>query len=285
MERLTEEIETRGIKMAVYRVSPEDARTILGLNTRNRRMNASRIRRYQRNMEDGTWMFTGDPIQVERGRVLANGQHRLTAQVEADVTLDWLLVEGLPPGSQGNIDKNRVRSYVDTLRIIGVPRPTDVGALVNRLYRWQSAGLGVRRAGVDQPPEAVLEEFRASLGADAVADAVASADRVAGTLTPSRGILAGFWIVLGEVDGAEEDRQFFYDRLGDGAELATDSPIYALRKRFGEMNASHANLQVEERTAVALMVKAWNAYRDGQPMTSLRFRQGGHAPEQMPTPH
>lgn len=285
MERLTDEVDIHGVKMAVYRVTPEDARTILGLNTRNRRLNGPRVTRYQRDMEDGTWMFTGDPIQVERGRVLANGQHRLTAQVQANVTLDWLLVEGLPPGVQGNIDKNRVRSYVDTLRILGVPRATDVGAAVNRIYRWEHSGLGARRAGSEQPPESVLESVRERLGSDVLTEAIAAGDRSASQCSPNRGILTAFWIVLNDIEGVEEDRSFFYDRLADGAQLDVNHPIYVLRKKFEEMNRSHTSLQVEERSAVALLTKAWNAYRDGQSLSTLRFRQGGASPEAMPEPH
>lgn len=39
----------------------------------------------------------------------------------------------------------------------------------------------------------------------------------------------------------------------------------------------------EKAEVAALVVKAWNAYRTGRPVTNLRWRSGGSSPEAFPT--
>jgi len=72
-----------------------------------------------------------------------------------------------------------------------------------------------------------------------------------------------------------------------GADLSEGSPILALRNYvdnlvFGESRQRGNTLN--SRTWIAIMSKAWNAWRDGRELKILNWKRGGAKPEPYPLP-
>ena len=81
------------------------------------------------------------------------------------------------------------------------------------------------------------------------------------------------------------DMADFYTKLSTGAGLEEDSPILALRNYIVRaMAGADKRSVIESDLALALLFKAWNAYRDGVPMRALAYRRGGASPERFPEP-
>ena len=83
-----------------------------------------------------------------------------------------------------------------------------------------------------------------------------------------------------------EDGEFFWDRLVDGQGLESGNPIYALRellRREAMLPSTRDKMRAD--VVIALTIKAWNAYRDGETIQLLRFKVGGAHPEKFPEPH
>jgi len=70
-------------------------------------------------MAAGHWPFTGDPIRFTTDLELIDGQHRLQAIIEADVTLEMVCVFGLEPRAKHALDMGRKRSAGDVLALKG----------------------------------------------------------------------------------------------------------------------------------------------------------------------
>jgi hypothetical protein len=81
-------------------------------------------------------------------------------------------------------------------------------------------------------------------------------------------------------DGAFQDVGAFFDRLGSGAGLAANDPILVLRKRL-EKNAIEKR-RMSDNDAAAIIIKGWNAYREGRAIQLLAWRSGGATPEAFP---
>lgn len=96
--------------------------------------------------------------------------------------------------------------------------------------------------------------------------------------TTSIGGLA--WWLFFRIDA--DDACFFVDRLCDGADLTDGSPILALRKAL--INNAAARAKQPDFVVIALVIKAWNAYRQGRTMQVLAWKSGGAAPEAFPEP-
>ena len=99
------------------------------------------------------------------------------------------------------------------------------------------------------------------------------------------GSIVGFcWWLFSNIKGEDVagDVEFFFARLADGQNMAKGDPIYELRKTAE--NSKTVRGQRSERFLTAIMIKAWNAYRDGAKVGLLTFRPGGEKPERFPEP-
>jgi len=104
-------------------------------NTSNRPLNKLAVERYASDMAAGRWALNGTTIVFDVSGTLVDGQHRLAAVVSAQVTIDALVVRGVPQGSFATIDVGKLRTVSDSLKAAHVvPAGTQgIGAVVSML--------------------------------------------------------------------------------------------------------------------------------------------------------
>lgn len=114
-------------------VTPLDAQRMLEHNTQNRRINQNTVLRYALDMENGQWDWceADGPIKVGAGGVIRDGQHRLSAQVLANVTGVYDIRTGVPEESYKHADTGRVRIIADYF--YGQERANEVSATALRI--------------------------------------------------------------------------------------------------------------------------------------------------------
>lgn len=115
-------------------VTPLDAERLLRAhNSENRRINQNTVQRYAAMMKNGEWDWCdGDEaIKFGQGGVLRNGQHRLSAQVIANVTGAYDIRTGVPTESYKVMDSGMKRVIADYFQ--GRDNAVNVSALANRL--------------------------------------------------------------------------------------------------------------------------------------------------------
>lgn len=106
----------REVCASVFVVTPEIAKAMLSLSKGNRRTRPSRIKSYAAAMQRGEWIVA-QPIIFDAYGVLIDGHHRLMAVVIAGVTVEFVVLMGIPPAATTVMDTGSPRSVADLMRV------------------------------------------------------------------------------------------------------------------------------------------------------------------------
>lgn len=96
--------------MRVEMIGPEQAESMLLKNTRNRNIIQRQVRFLSNEMRIGNWKLTNNGIGFDSEGSLIDGQHRLLAVIDAQVTVPMLVCRKMAADTMTVIDKNKVRS-------------------------------------------------------------------------------------------------------------------------------------------------------------------------------
>lgn len=106
-----------GVKeIKITDITPEYAQKLLGCNTNNRNIRKSRVKMYANDMKKGNWRSNGEPIVIGDDGILRQGQHRLTAIVEANITLKNQVIMLVSSDEANMYDTNLTRRTVDIMK-------------------------------------------------------------------------------------------------------------------------------------------------------------------------
>lgn len=260
-------------------VTPELASEWLLRNTHNRNLRQRVVLAYAADMASGNWQWNGESIKFAEDDALLDGQHRLAAIIESGVTLPMLVVRGLPNHTQETVDGGAKRTFSDVLALRGERCNSTLAAVTRRVAAWE---MGARRIGTKvkyTPTNAQLLQTLEKY--PDLRDIAVSVGGVAKHCDIPGSILGLGWWLFGQL--GSEDAEFFFARLGDGQGLVKGDPIYELRRTAENSKTVHG--ERSETFLTAILIKAWNAYRDGKPVGLLTYRPGGAKPERFPEPH
>lgn len=277
------------VSQALENITPEVAELFLSTMEHNRRLSDQRVNYLSKQMLDDLWVFDGSPIKFNVDGELVDGQHRLWAVIESGKTFKFLVVRGVPRQAMATMDTGKSRSFSDilTLEDATLTQITAIAAVINVLYRWD---VGLRGSALVSghsnnvvPNAVLLDYFRENRERviEVTREANSLHHKVRGITTTA--LAVAIW-VFSAID--EADSQYFFLRLSDGMGLQEGNPILALRSYISRVVAQSLNgrQSVPVDLAVALMLKAWNAYRTGDEIKILSYRRGGSNPEQFPVP-
>lgn len=261
-------------KAEVMDVTPELAEEWLGKNTHNRLVRPTYVRSLARDMANGQWHFDGAPIRFSAEGVLLDGQHRLHAVIRSGVTVSMLVLTNLTAESQVVMDTGRARTLGDVLKLQGehnyIPLATTVRAINNWETQTPEAFAGFRP--VSTPAAlATLEKYpwvREGM------TTVSSASKNANLSTSVGGLT---WWMFMQIE--PEDCTDFFNKLSHDLGHSEGDPIYHLRRALMDSRSPHLG---NRKYMLAITIKAWNAYRQGEKVGHFRYRPGGSNPERMP---
>jgi hypothetical protein len=264
-----------GITVGFMEVTPDLAQTWLALlNTHNRAVNKARVSKYARDMANGDWLDAADPLRFAGNfEQILDCQHRLMAQVEANVTRTWLVAVGVDPDAQRVMDQGGMRSLSDVLHLDGVKNSKGVAAIVRGIHNYAEIGSVIASSTSLQPTNTELRH-RFAAHPECV-------DHYAAGIP---GMSAGMFGTLSYLThlADPEDAAAFIAALRTGAGLEAGNPIHTLRERLARDAAQPTNRLPSERRWV-FAVTAWNAWRQGRALTKLQFKPGGARPDRVPT--
>lgn len=266
-----------GTDVEQVNVTPDIAQQWLALNRHNRSLRERQAALYAIDMQNGDWRWTGETIKFAADGSLLDGQHRLRAVVIADVTLPFLIVRGLDAEAQEDVDRGLPRKFYDVLKLRGEINSAELAALVRRVTAWEN---GYRR-GLSRGAFTVAQMIRTLEAHPELRDFTRDGKRIAFGSDLTASIVAFAWWITARLD--EEDAAFFFERFADGQSLVKGDPIYELRKAIRLMKENFRGSH-SETYRLAVVFKAWNAYRDGETVGQLRWRAGGAKPEAFPEP-
>lgn len=279
-------------------VGRKEAEELLGTNVHNRNVRDQRVRNYAVDMLTGNWPETGETVKYDTNGDVVDGQHRLlgillatgretirlgTKEYRPDPQLKvWLtVVRGLDPKSQRAIDIGAPRSLADTLHLEYGESDTNVLAAVIRIIHSWESGFRKQIAKRELTTNAtLLGFFEKNRDALVTLTSQVKAERKHIKLAPS--VLALCHYILEERDPA--DAEEFFARLADGQGMFKGDPIYELRERLDDLEKERGAGHRYIAYTIALVIKAWNAYRQNEKINILSFKMGGAHPESFPEP-
>jgi hypothetical protein len=250
-------------------------------NDRNRPLKPSHVRAIAADIAAGRWVVNATPIQFDtRGRLI-DGQHRLQAIVLAGVAVRILVARDIQEEAWEVIDQVVPRRPKDVLGHFGEKNVVTLAAVSRVVWGWtemkkagQDARLGPFLSGKKFTNGIAIEIVKTY---PEVRDAVMFVDGNKNARKLFTSSIGGFmhWLLASIDRGAAEE---FILSVTDGADLSKTDGRLALNR----LNVRWAidGRKISQEVRVACAIKAWNAWRSGQPIVVLSYRVG----EKMPLP-
>lgn len=262
-----------GIHVGIVRVTPAIASEWLAANTHNREVRPTTLRVLQAAAERGELRLNGESVIFSDTGILLDGQYRLSVIVLSGVTVDLVVVWGIPEDAQTTMDAGLRRTGADELRWNGIDHAADLAACLTQLWNYQTNGvLGSTGGGggLSAPTRTeILEMARAHPN---VALSLPVGHRLKG-LIRQRGLTSALHYVLSEID--RDKAEEFFSRLADGQNLNSGDAILTLRETL--LRDWSARLRMTPRRRAAIVIRAWNAFRTGEPMAKFVWTAVDHA--------
>lgn len=260
--------------------TPQDAHDLLKNNPVNRTIKESVVSRYEADMLAGLWRQNGETIKVAHDGALLDGQHRLSAQIRANLTLSWLVVRGLPNEVQASMDLGTGRQLHEQAEILGIEATREEWAALKDFRSYVENGLKSKGTAATRPttPQmmAWVKENPEILEIIQALNDELHPRRMKGV---KPGQLLAVAAVFSFID--ENDTRDFFEGLLSGANLTDGSPILALRNRLLRVFSDREKITDLERWGY--YITAWNAYRQGHIVTRIQAPRGGFT-KKFPTP-
>lgn len=97
--------------------APTAQKILLASNYDNRKVRKSVVAKYARDMLNGNWLFTPEPIVISKTGRLLNGQHRLMAVVESHCPQKFMVTSGFDDETFSVLDRGALRTKSDALKM------------------------------------------------------------------------------------------------------------------------------------------------------------------------
>lgn len=274
--------ESKGFKKLMLfpnvKVTPELAQDFLTYNTHNRPIKDKTVKKYTADMLNDRWEFTGDVINWTVEGKMINGQHRLLAIIASGKAQVFHVQCGLKADAFNKMDIGKLRSAGDTLAMQGFSNYSVVAGVVRYVSVYKNDMLNdyinttnkMKFSNQDIAEEA--EKLDRELLQEAATTSVKFYGRV--KFMDSTSIAPLFYIF------AEKDKEMalnFFDMLATGDGIGTEKypSIFLLRNKLINSMSSGSKISVKHRWA--LIIKAWNFYKEGRDIKLLTWNESQEA--------
>lgn len=249
-------------------ITPEHAKEILRGNTRNRPLRKSYVGRLAEDMRAGKWAFNGVPI-ILNGKLLIDGQHRLTACVLSKKPFRTLMVTGVDADAFTTIDVGAKRTGSDTLATKGEKNHAALAAALVLVDLYYSGKAGVRMTAQGGSNRLIAEALKKYV---AIRPCVDHCVPLATKIVPVS-IMSACHYIFSRIDHIKADD--FILRLATGNNIKPESPMSLLRNSLID---NYTSARKHSRAYVmSLVIKAWNSERTNRNLKVLRGFTGENA--------
>lgn len=259
-------------------ITPEYAAQLLDGNNHNRDISNSHVAALAADMAAGAWDRNGESIKIAADGTVIDGQHRLLACVRSGVGFWTVVVYDIPSiAVQESVDTGIVRGLGAVLKLRGESNYVPLAATIRSIALWESGNRSLSGGSSFSRKHllAVLDKYPWIRQGMPTVQGLSRAGmpKSVGGLT---------WWMFRQIDA--DDADFFFERLGSDEGHFAGEPIFELRKYLLANRAAKSGEKRGAYYTLALTIKAWNKYRDGEKVNLLVFRPGGSRPEPFPEP-
>jgi len=249
-------------------VTPELAHYLLTNNTRNRRLSDQRVAQYQYAMENGMWLYTGESICLSPTLELLNGQHRLTALIQAGVSLSLSLSFNVPSDAFVAMDQHAARNFGDALSIQGENQVCQRSAIVRIIWQYEHSNPRGKADNKIRPDTVELLQYHQT---HPTADGLLSEPylhslRKLGVPLSDLGLIHYAFERSGS---SNEQRDTFFEVMAGEQAAKADHPARCYVQKRLLLKTQRITLRVNDRIAVATRV--FNAFQEGRGLKRLHL--------------
>ena len=254
-------------------ITPDQAKKLLLNNETNRPQTLSVIKEYAKDMREGKWELNGETIKLNADGGLLDGQHRLEACILADRAFDTFIVQVESDNAFDTIDIGKKRTGADTFHVQGEKNAALLASVMRLVVEYEKMGKVSATSF-----KVTSRTLRESLGRHpTVRQSVSYAGSRRVNFT--NGTVIGFChYVFSKID--DTAALVFMDQLCLAEGLVKTDAAYILKEKLIAEKLAASKYQVRNSYSVALIFKAWNAFRSGSPIKVLRL----HPDEDFPIP-
>jgi len=259
------------MKTSIKTITPAIARALLqNKNTHNRAIRTALVASYARDMSEGNWGETGDPIRFDTNGTLLDGQHRLAAIVTSGVKLRTVVVSELDPEVFALIDIGRKRTTADTLSVDKEANASLLAASLGVVFDYENRKNQMGKAKFTNMDVLVSLEQHPGIR-DSVAKVGHNIPR--GLIPTAIAVGCHYLFSRKDLDRADS----FVQSIITGENLGKGSPALLFRNRM--IQNSQSVTKLPRKTTAAMLVKAWNSDRNGKKLRLLRHRADEEFPQ------
>lgn len=249
-----------GVDARVVTIDPATAKQMLRHNKKNRHIRQSSVTQYARDMTEGRWSMTGEPVKFDTNGDLADGQHRLLAIIKAQVSVPMLVVWGVPPEAQDVMDSGMKRRASDKFQMAGMKNVSVLAAIARFAL--------IRDYSIPRPTTSEIQNWVEQHEAHATVAAHYSASYKAHIDIPPS-VIGYAWLLLSDVNASACEE--FFESIAHARTNGPGDPRHALIQRLRPSRSQRATTEALSQTAyLSLVVRAWNAWRQGKTMTRIQ---------------
>lgn len=238
-------------------ITPEIAAEMLKKNTGNRVISSPHLDFLIHQMKNGKWKNSGDPIRIARNGRILDGQHRLSAVIKSEVTIEALVIRDMEEEVFDVIDTGKMRCAGDVLTIAGILNGRSVAAISKGFLLYRRGYYTLDNVKDAKLSHADVLEFAAKNN-DQLQDVTRHAEGLyrmfKGLALREYGVLL---MIFSEI--SQDDAYEFLGRLSDGSMLEQKSPILLLRNKLIDNASNPAKLPMKAK--LSLCIRAWNHFR------------------------
>ncbi|MDO8690836.1 MAG: hypothetical protein Q7R39_12635 [Dehalococcoidia bacterium] len=249
------------VSAEVVLITPDQAVRWLETKAQNRKVSEKTVAAYADSMKRGEWHVTNQGIAFNPEGCLIDGEHRLWAIIQAGIPVKMLTVMGVTDAARETIDKGRLRSLSDELRLYR--GQTDANTY--RGYVTHSARLVTGNLVVIKTLDALDHWVAIFKGGLAMA-----MDHSNGLMKPAFKVAAvgGTLAFAHKVD--PEKVLAFSRRLADGSGLTKEDPEFHLRRLLLETDRPKDTMVTARKVLRALRYRL----EDERPPERHLFEEG-----------
>jgi len=260
-------VASSSMRTSIVTITPEMAKDMLERNMPHNRhvpINSSVVKQYSEAIKAGEFILNGESIKISDKGELIDGQHRLKACIMAGVPFTTVIVYDVPTEAYLTIDRGKRREVADALTHEGVPNAKLTAASIRWVRLIQGGKVGKSlRGDLPTPSEGVnwVEENPDII--DSAHFIVAKRELIKMEI-PSMVLALHF--VFSQKNRRLADE--FYDRVNDGIDLGSRSPMLLLRK---QLLADRLSMKKHtEAEHLGWHMNAWNAFRQNRQLVLLK---------------
>jgi hypothetical protein len=254
---------------------PRDAELLLELNRNNRPPRSRVSDQYAADMKSGRWLYAAEPLKFDVEGVLLDGQHRLMGLASLineapELSIKFMIVTGLDKQSQSVMDQGSKRTAGDNLSLSGIKNANEVAAAARAFILWTGERMFVdQRAATARVSNTEVQEW--VVNHPEFVEACFDSIKHKKDVDLAARLYMAAYAVFRQID--KDAASEFLSMWVSGVNLHVGHPVLTLREKLGRIRRERTT--VTDRDALAMVVTAWNHYREGRMLLRFTKPKGG----------